>query len=280
MLKNKFDNREAELKLLMAFSKQFLNTDDLHFGYWTDDLDVSVANFPQAQENHSQFVIAHIPADTKTVLDVGMGMGKMSDRLRRLGYEVEGVSPSSFLTEEARKLLGEDFRIYELPIEDMETDKRYDLVLFSESFQYVDMERALATVNHLLNDNGHLLICDFFQAEAEGQSPLKAGPKLTSFYRLIRQFPFKEVENIDITKETAPTMDFSNDIQQNFVKPLYEIILGKFESKLPRLYKLFRWKFKKKLDKLEWRYFSNSGDGKAFRKFKSYRLLLYRKIVS
>ncbi len=280
MPENKFDNREAELKLLMAFSKQFLNTDDLHFGYWTDGLDVSVANFPQAQENHSQFVIAHIPADTKTVLDVGMGMGKMSSRLRRLGYEVEGVSPSSFLTEEARKLLGGDFRIYELPIEDMETDKRYDLVLFSESFQYVDMEKALAKVNCLLNDNGHLLICDFFQAEAEGQSPLKAGPKLTAFYRLIKQFPFREVENIDITRETAPTMDFGNDIQQNFVKPLYEIILGKFESKLPRLYKLFRWKFKKKLDKLEWRYFSNSGDGEAFRKFKSYRLLLYKKAMS
>lgn len=262
----------------MAFSKQFLNTDDLHFGYWTDDLDVSIANIPQAQENHSQLIITHIPADTKTILDVGMGMGKMSSRLRHLGYEVEGVSPSSFLTEEARKLLGEDFHIYESPIEDMETDKRYDFIFFSESFQYVDVERALAKVSLLLNDNGHLLICDFFQAEAEGQSPLKTGPKLTVFYQRIKQFPFKEVENIDITRETAPNMDLGNDIQQNFIKPLYEIILDKFESKLPRLHKFFRWKFKKKLDKLEWRYFSNSGDGEAFRKFKSYRLLLYKKI--
>ena len=49
------------------------------------------------------------------VLDIGCGVGKMASRLIELDYRVDGVSPSSFLTNHARQLVGEEFHIFECP---------------------------------------------------------------------------------------------------------------------------------------------------------------------
>ncbi len=275
--RRKIDNREAELRLYLAAGKQLLKTDDLHFGYWTDDLEVELFNLSRAQEKHSELIISHIPEETRTILDVGCGVGKMASRLIHLGYEVDGISPSAFLAEQARQLLGSKFCIFECRFEELHTDKRYDLILFSESFQYVKMERALQNCMALLNDGGHLLICDFFRTDADGESPLKAGPRLSRFYQIISGLCLQPVEDIDITKETAPTMDLADGVLQNIFRPIWELALMRLESSRPLLSRLLRWKYSKKIERLERRYFGGMWDAEHFRKFKSYRLLLYRK---
>jgi len=272
-----FDKKEAELRLYLALGRQILNTDDLHFGYWTDDLEVNIPNLPRAQENHSNFIISHIPDGTKTILDVGCGAGRMASRLWGLGYDVHGVSPSAFLADEARQVVGDDFLVFESRFEDLRTDNRYDLILFSESFQYVKMEKALENSLTLLNDSGHLLICDCFQKDTEGKSPLKAGPRLSRFYEMISQALFELVEDIDITSETAPTADLTDDIYRNIFRPVWEIVFERLRSTHPWLLKFLKCKYRKKIEKMEWRYFSGNRDGENFRKYRSYRLMLLKK---
>lgn len=276
----KLDNRENDLKLFLAIGRQIFNTDDLHFGYWTEDLEVTFQNVPKAQENHSNLIISHIPEETQTILDVGCGVGRMAMRLLTLGYNVDGVSPSTYLAAEARRVLGDEFRIFESRIEDLQTDNRYDLILFSESFQYVQTEKALEACLRLLNDDGYLLICDFFQTDSEGDSPLKAGPRLSRFREIVSKLPFELVEDIDITKETAPTMDLADGLLQNIFRQIWEHLFERLGNKHPRLLKLIKWKFKKKIARIEWRYFNNRWDKKHFEKFKSYRMLLYNKVVT
>lgn len=271
------DNREAELRLLLAFAKHFVKTEDLHYGVWPEGLEVSMENIPAAQENHSKLIISSIPENTKTILDVGMGIGKLSQRLTQLGYQVEGVSPSPYLARYARGILGEDFKIYLSKIEDLETDKQYDLVLFSESFQYVDMPKALEKVWSALKPGGHLLICDFFQIPAEGTSPLKAGPKLVDFYRFAEAQGFVSVKDQDITKETAPNMDIASDVMVDFFKPIWDLFMSNLKTRRPLLNRILNWKFKGKIKRVNWRYFDGLADGEHFLKFKSYRLLCYRK---
>lgn len=274
--RKKMDSREADLRFYLAVGKHLFKADDLHFGYWPADLPVDILNLPRAQENHSKLVISHIPEKVTTILDVGCGVGRMASRLVELGHQVEGVSPSAFLADEARRLLGDAFRIYECRFEDLQTESRYDLVLFSESFQYVQTKKALAKCLALLEAGGHLLICDYFQTGADGESPFKTGPSLGRFYELISRLPFEPVEDVDITNETAPTADIADGLIRNVGGPLWDILCARLESRQPLLAKLVRWKFKKKIARIE-KHLSGARSGDNFKKFKSYRLLLYRK---
>ncbi len=277
---NAIHKREAELRLYLTFCRHFLKTEDLHFGYWANGLAVDLHNVPTAQEAHSQFIISHIPPGTKTILDVGCGTGKMASRLINLGYRVDGVSPSPFLTNLARQLFGDAFHIFECKFEDLDTENRYDLLIFSESFQYVETEAALRNCLKLLKEHGHLLVCDFFRTEAEGEGPLNAGPRLSHFYDLISRMAFQPVKDIDITEETAPTMDLVDGLLKNVGRPLWELALSTIERKRPLIFRFLKWRFKEKITRMERKHLSGAWDGEHFKQLKSYRLMLYRKNVS
>jgi len=158
----------------------FQNCDDLHYGYWPNGLEVQFSNLAQAQANHSEFIISHIPDAAETILDVGAGAGSLAQKLLNKGYEVDCVSPSAFLSDRLEEKFKDRSTVYRINYEDLKTDKKYDLILFSESFQYIDIKRALDKSLSLMKDNGHLLICDFFKTEAEGKNPLQAGYKFSN----------------------------------------------------------------------------------------------------
>ena len=273
----KFDKREADLRFFLAAGRELLQVDDLHLGLWEDGVEVNLRNIGVAQEAHSQLMLSHIPEGTKTVLDVGCGVGKLSERLLEQGYEVEAVTPSHFLAGEARKLIGGDFKVYECCIEDIEVERQYDVVLFSESFQYVKMERGFEKILALLKPGGHLMICDFLTNDVEEKSPLSGGPRWSRFRELVAELPLEQLEDIDITEETAPTMDLADGVLTRLFKPAFELVLETMRARSPWLSKLAEWKFKKKIEKLEWRYFRGAWSGEQFKKFKSYRLVLFRK---
>lgn len=277
---NAIDKRGATLRLYLTICRHLLKTDDLHFGYWANGLEVDLHNVPAAQEAHSQFIISHIPSGAKTILDVGCGVGKMASRLIELGYCVDGVSPSPFLTNHARQLVGEEFHIFECGFEDLDTENRYDLLMFSESFQYVKTEPALQNCLKLLNEDGHLLVCDFFRTEADGEGPLNAGPRLSHFYDVISGMAFKPVKDIDITKETAPTMDLVDGLLKNVGRPIWELALSTIERKRPLIFRFLKWKLKEKIAQMERKHLSGAWDGAHFKRLKSYRLMLYRKDAS
>ena len=76
--RRKVDTKEIGLEIGLIIGKHFFHTEYLHYGYWTNDLDINLLNLPQAQENHSNFIISHIPEGTKTILDVGCGVGRFA----------------------------------------------------------------------------------------------------------------------------------------------------------------------------------------------------------
>ena len=275
----KVDSKEVGLDLSLTLAKYFFKTDYLHYGYWTDDLALDVSNLANAQENHSRFLISHIPEKIKTILDVGCGTGKLASVLAEKGYQVDCVAPSKLLTDQARAMLGEKSNVFRSKYEDLETENRYDLILFSESFQYVSMEKSIwdKTLN-FLNNNGHLLIMDFFKTDAEGASPLGGGHDLKGFYDAMARLPFKPIKDIDVTKETAPNLDLIDDFLARVGVPAWRSVLGYLESEMPILSKALQWKFSKKIENIERKYCSGARNAENFARFKSYRLLLYQKL--
>ena len=282
--RRKIDSREIGLEIGLILGKHLADTEHLHYGYWTDGLEVRFANLPRAQEAYCHFLISHIPQDAKTILDVGCGSGRLALMLSDRGCQVDCVSPSPLLAARARDLLGERSHIFECSFEALETERRYDVVLFSESFQYVRLEKALENSLGFLNDRGHLLVCDFFKRDTEGQSLIGGGHKLARFRDLVAQHPFEAVEDIDITQQTAPTLDVVNDLLVNAGVPIWSLCVRYLDGNYPLLYrslcKFAQWKYKKKIDRFNRKYLSGARNAQTFARLKSYRLLLYRKAGS
>ena len=257
--------------------KYFLKLDHLHYGYWTGDIEVDVTNLHLAQDQYAKFVISHIPDGVRTILDVGCGTGQVARMLLDMGYEVDCVSPCPFLKEHAGELLGNSSHIFECFYENLQTANRYDLVLFCESFQYIDMQQALSNSDKFLNKGGYLLICDIFGRDIKGRDVIGGGHKLTEFYDLIEESPFRLIENLDITEQTAPNLDLLNDALQNVVQPLANAGVRFLESRHRIALKFLRWKYRKKIAKLHRKHLDGHKTGKNFKRCKSYRFFLYKK---
>lgn len=278
MKKNgRIDSKELGLEIGFMISRNFLKTESLHYGYWTDDLTVDLINLPKAQENYDNFIVSNIPKGAKTILDVGCGSGNLALKLINKDYQVDCVSPSSFFAQHAHNLLGDRSHIFTCTYEDLKSGKLYDVILFSESFQYIKLGNALQNSFDLLNKGGYLLICDFFKTDAEGESPLGGGHRLKKFYDSISKYPFKLIKNIDITRETAPNLDIVNEMLKNVAFPIWNLTLNYLNSNYPIMSKVLQWKFRKKINKINLKYFSGQRNAESFAKFKSYRLLLYKK---
>jgi SAM-dependent methyltransferase len=277
MKKEKVKTKELGLLAGLIFGKYFFGTEDLHFGFWTDDLEVDKNNFAKAQENHSNFIISHIPESTKTILDVGCGAGILAAKLLDKGFSVDCVSPSPMLTERVQELLGERSTIFRCTFEEMDSARRYDTIIFSESFQYIELSAALRQSLNFLNQGGHLLICDFFKTDARGKGPIGGGHRLSRLYKAISESPFEPVKDIDITEQTMPNLDLFNEMLHSVGLPIKKMIFYYLDNSRPFISRFLKWKYQEKLEKIDRTYFSNEMSAENYQKFNSYRLLLYRK---
>jgi len=271
------DSRELGLEFAAICGKHFLKLKHLHYGYWTGDLPLDITNLHIAQENYTNFLVSHIPDDVKTILDVGCGLGQMAKRLVDMGYRVDCISPSPFLNKQVRLLLPNTSQVFECTYEQFQTQCKYDVVLFGESFQYVRLDDALEKTAGLLNDGGYLLICDVFKRNVDGNGVMHGGHKLAKFQQQIAQYPFELIEDIDITEQTAPNLDIFDDTVRNVVGPVLDSGFHYLANRYPLVVKFLRWKYRKKIERTYQKYFNGGRTSEDFRKYKTYRLLLYKK---
>ena len=73
--KNKISSKRIGLDIGLAIGRFFLNTEDLHYGYWPKGKTATIQNFVEAQGAHSKLIMDHIPDGTEWILDVGSGAG-------------------------------------------------------------------------------------------------------------------------------------------------------------------------------------------------------------
>jgi SAM-dependent methyltransferase len=274
---HKVDLKEIGLDVGLAVAKHFYKTDYLHYGFWTEGLTVEPANVLQAQENYAELLLNSIPAGVKRVLDVGCGSGKFAEKLMKHGYEVDCVSPSPHLTRYARNLLGPDVTIFECYYEDLQTDNTYDLILFSESFQYLKLSVAMQKTMERLNPSGHILICDFFSVPSDSKSPISGGHKLEHFYSVLPDYPIETKIDRDITAETAPSLDIMDRLFREVIHPIWNSAAYYTQHNYPWFARAFAWFFRKKIAKINRKYFGGGTSGASFLKHKSYRLFLFQK---
>jgi len=218
MARKKTDTRSIGLDVGLAFSKFLTGKENLHYGLWSQGVDVCAANVGAAQEAYTEKLFGLLPqGKSLRILDIGGGAGETAKKLIALGHEVDIVIPSPFLAERCRKNAGPSASVHECMFEAFETDKTFDLCLFSESFQYIPIRTALGKAMGLLDDDGLIIVSDCFRtsafyAEPRDKARVGGGHALAEFRKALSEMPLEVVSEEDITAATAPTVEVEQEL--------------------------------------------------------------------
>ncbi len=122
-----------------------------------------------AQSAYTAKLLSFIPEGVKTVLDVGCGIGGNAVYLCDRGFIVEGLAPDALQQERFIKNTKGRVPFYLTRFEDFHSSNSYDLVLLSESSQYIAVDDLAQGAARLLDSGGYLLLADMMRFDAEYQ---------------------------------------------------------------------------------------------------------------
>ena len=255
----------------------------LHYGFWDNPESVNASEFTlnemvKAQGRYIEHLVSFIPEDVKTVLDVGAGIGGNSSYLLSKGYEVEALSPDEYQeTVFAEKYNGE-VKFHRSKFEDFKPEKKYDLVLESESACYIQIEPGWETARKTIRDGGYLLASDYFLHHNDGSGDwhIKAAHDEKVYMEMAEKYGFKLIREYDQTENTMPTLDGMKAFMERFIYPTVEFSSQYMDKNYPFILKVIKKAFGNKVDKKLKQFSLLESD--EFRKYKRYMIYLFQKV--
>ncbi|MBI2061739.1 MAG: methyltransferase domain-containing protein [Nitrospirae bacterium] len=228
-----------------------------------------------AQERYAEYLVSKVPTGVKHILDVGCGTGGMALKLKTKGYAVTGVSPDPYQQVEFSKRSGCPFFLSKF--EALRERPKADLILMAESVQYFPVQAGFAQSREILPPRGWILAADYFCKFKDGSRLTKSG-HLESEYRAAGKESGFEIEfEEDLTERAVPTLELGFGWVNQYAMPAYELMVEALRKRYPRLTRLAMVYFRKKLDQLREQLVVIDPD--AFRRAKTYRVILWRRVV-
>ncbi len=263
--------RRVKVNLPLRFCHEVLGLDHLHYGLW-DGEEVGLEGLESAQQRYTETLLEWIPDGVASVLDVGAGTGATSRELRDRGFDVEGLSPDPYQRELFARRVGRPFHLGRF--QEFEPAKAYDLVLMSESSQYIWLESLFPAVRRAAS-GGYLLVADYFTAGAGGGAGKQSGHPLDDYLEAARQAGLELLRQRDVTERVLPTLELAGLWQRRYLDPSLTMLADHAAGKYPRLFRCGRWLLggwiaRKLADG------RRETDADEFRRQKSYQLLLFR----
>lgn len=200
--------QNAALELYLGVTESIY----LHYGYWektpTSNDDLTLANFRIAQANYIKHLADFIPAGVKHILDVGCGIGGNSIYLMDKGFTIEGLAPDRLQQEKYLQNTQGKSHFHLSRFEDFKSSDRYELLLLSESAQYIDAKDIAQGAAKLLTPNGYVLLSDMMLLDEEYQSGIYSNCRLLSeLNRAMVNAGFQLVRSEDISDKVRPSLD-------------------------------------------------------------------------
>jgi len=220
MAKNK-PSRHQDLDLFARIFRVFADTPWLHYGLWLPEETPSMPKLRQAQERYVDKLVALLPPAPASVLDIGGGTGAMAGRLHSLGYDVEMLTPSEVQVGIAREELGEKVQVHLSRLEEFATGRKFDVCLFSESFQYMPMSVSLPKAKSMLTPGGRVVIADCFRSENyKGGRQIGGGHRFTNLASAAVEAGFRIVSDEDVTAMAAGTILLDQRVYREVIAPI------------------------------------------------------------
>jgi 2-polyprenyl-3-methyl-5-hydroxy-6-metoxy-1,4-benzoquinol methylase len=220
MAQNK-PRRHEDLDLFARIFKVFADTPWLHYGLWLPGETPSMPKLREAQERYVDKLVALLPPAPASVLDIGGGTGAMAGRLHSLGYDVEMLTPSEVQVGIARQELGDTVKVHLSRLEEFSTDRKFDVCLFSESFQYMPLAVSLPKAKAMLKPGGLVVVADCFRSENyKGGRQIGGGHRFTDLAPAVAQAGFRIVSDEDVTAMAAGTILLDQRVYQEVISPI------------------------------------------------------------
>ena len=172
----------------------------LHYGLFErEDDPIGVA-----QERSTELLLSRLPPPPARLLEAGIGLGTTLKRLASLGYDVEGLTPDANQIAAVRARHGDALRVHCAPFETFDetfdAKRTYDTIIFQESSQYIEANALFTRAAALAP---HVLVLDEFALE-----PVEGLHSLTAFLDAATRHGFALTEELDLSKQAAPTMQY------------------------------------------------------------------------
>ncbi|WP_373537614.1 class I SAM-dependent methyltransferase [Microcoleus sp.] len=227
----------------------------LHYGYWkslpvpAEDLTIGRLRF--AQQAYTDKLLDFIPKEIKTVLDVGCGIGGNAAYLLDRAFAVEGLAPDPFQQQRFLKCTGDRAIFHLTKFEDFQATHSYDLVLLSESSQYmsaVDIAKGAAAV---LNPGGYLLLADMMRSNPNYTEGMFSNCHVVKeLNAALLQAGFALVKTEDISTHILPTIDLYVDSFRRYGLNTMIYVADLISIAVPPIHKFLRWIFRRWFKKL------------------------------
>jgi MPBQ/MSBQ methyltransferase len=230
------------------------NSSYLHYGYWeplpSAGEELTLNRLRIAQEAYAAKLLSFIPKETKTVLDVGCGIGGNAAYLCDRGFSVEGLAPDAVQEERFIQNTGGKVPFYLTRFEDFDSSHTYDLVLFSESSQYIAVEDLAQGAMRLLSNGGYLLLADMMRSDSEYQEGIFSNCHISrELQAALLKAGFNLIQTEDISTQIAPTIDLCVENFRTFGLTTIKYIADMIAIALPPLHTLGRLAFRRWLEK-------------------------------
>jgi SAM-dependent methyltransferase len=220
----------------------------LHFGFWPAegdgpaDLQRLLDNVRRAQARFAEELLAHLPPGRHRVLDVGAGFGRLASRLTAAGHAVTAVTPCAHQASEII-VRHPGVAVVRGRLEEVGPALPaggFDVIVFSESFRYVHLPRALAIVDRLLARDGRVLIADWFAREPAAARPAGGGHDHVerAFREAIAAYGLAVVAERDVTGNVLHTVKLAHDVLCELYLPLVGFAFATLAQRRRRVFRL------------------------------------------
>ncbi len=154
--------------------------------------------------------------------------------------------------------------------------KKYDLVLFCESYQYIKLNDLFEKMRECAKNKSYLMLSDIFKINPNDRGPIGGGHLYNDHVKICTKFNYKLIIDRDITENIAPTFDLLQNLQLQLLKPLLDNIIRVFSVNKPIISKIFLKIFHKKLDKLDEKLTRENRNATGFKEFNTYRMQVWQ----
>ena len=202
--------REFELD----FVSDVLGLDSLHYGIWKPEDPLTLEGLSTAQRRYTEKLLAFVPEDSRTLLDVGSGLGDNTRALAREGLHVTALSP---VPSHERCYPTDDPRVafHGSTLEAFESEDRYDVVLMSESSNYFCFRMAFDRFDELLRPGGHILLSAIFKTD--DTSAYETTHRYSDYMAHARTKGYEVVRDEDVTEHVLPTLTLGRELLKPIV---------------------------------------------------------------
>ena len=258
-----------DLNFELMFATEVLKLRSLHYGYWdrgTASGEIRLDEVRAAQARFTTELLSHVPEGVRTVLDVGAGIGDNARALASRGYRVTAISPDRNHERYYEDAADSGIAFHRSTYERFSSSERFDLLLFSESHNYIPHDVGFEQSLRLLATGGHLLVSGIFWYNGRTPFPPTFDLNDLDYIARAKSYGFALRSLVDITPNVLPTVEMADRAIRDYVEPLGRLVETYLEVRAPwrtRLLKAFLGRQRRYLAG-EWEYHKRKMDPAYF----------------